>query len=505
MLGGLALLAWGCSAGDAVDELPDCTARVTRADVAFSNVDAVDVLFVIDDSPSMKEEQETLRQQLPAMMTRLVTGLRTDGEQFDPLRDLRVGVISSDLGATGLEAAAPGCGEQPGGDAAQLLHEPIGEGCGDSYPTFLSVWSERPTAHPLLEPALLDATGPANDLLCIGGLGIGGCSYSQPLEAALRAPEAFLRSDPEAGLSLVVIVVITDKDDCSTEGPGVFDEARGTDEPEAHCASHSESLFAIERYVTGLKALRPDNEQLVMFAAIAGVPTEATNDGARETLAFDDVQSRDAFYDALLAHPLMQTTVERDGTLRPGCDTVQARATPSNRLVEVAREFGANGTVRSICADDWTKIFDDLGLQGGQSEQEEGVCLPRALPRDDQGLVPCTVTWELPAPDSALPGTPVDCDERPSLSPHPEHPVSDDGGAVCVVRQLAISGLAEAPELASNAGWFYDDFSRQRRCADDTQPAVFFAPSLPPTGVKVAIECVDERLEDGGPGSCGEP
>jgi hypothetical protein len=488
---------------------------VITAEVAFTHVDSVDVLFVIDDSPTMGAAQESLRQQLPAMMERLLTGVRTDGETVDPIRDLHVAVISSDLGAHNVQAAAPGCGGEPGGDGAKLLHAANGEGCEDSYPSFLSARSGLPTLHPLIELAPPDATELGRDLACIGTLGNAGCSYRQPLEAALAAlsgttataNEGFLRNDPRTGLSLIVVVVIADGDDCSVADQSLFERGRGALSPAAYCADEAERLQTIERYVDGLRALRPGNEQLVMFAALTGVPVDAANDEARAALVPDDEASRDAFYDAILAHPHMQLLVEPGGELRPACDTRFARARPAQRLLEVARSFGQNGTVRSICEEDWTQVFDDLPLEPDVFFQQGGVCLPRPMPRDGEGLVPCTVTWELPPPVDAPPGSPTTCEERSSLSPHPDRAKGDRGGALCVVRQLAVTGLPEDPVLESGEGWFYDDFSLQvrKQCANEMQRALFFAPTLPPNGVSVAIECIDERVADGGPGVCGGP
>ena len=63
----------------------------------------VDLLFVIDDSWSMSEEQTAVVQELPGLVRVLTSGdLDGDGRQdFRPIQDLRVAVISTDMGTSG--------------------------------------------------------------------------------------------------------------------------------------------------------------------------------------------------------------------------------------------------------------------------------------------------------------------------------------------------------------------------------------------------------------------
>src|SRR5689334_22770944 len=60
----------------------------------------VDVLFVIDDSGSMSEEQAALAAQFPRMVRILATGdVDEDGTpDFQPVTDLHVGVVTTNLG-----------------------------------------------------------------------------------------------------------------------------------------------------------------------------------------------------------------------------------------------------------------------------------------------------------------------------------------------------------------------------------------------------------------------
>jgi hypothetical protein len=73
-----------------------------------------------------------------------------------------------------------------------------------------------------------------------------------------------------------------------------------------------------------------------------------------------------------------------------------------------------------------------------------------------------------------------------------------DGRAVCELQQLAVTGLPDAPQLAAGEGWFFDDFSGRDvcHCLSATCNSVFFAPSLPATGVVARIECFETRVLD---------
>src|SRR5688572_12161461 len=71
--------------------------------LALTGADQLDLLFVIDNSQSMREEQEKLKVQLPRLVKILTTGdLDQDGDaEFQPVRSLHLGVISSNMGTLG--------------------------------------------------------------------------------------------------------------------------------------------------------------------------------------------------------------------------------------------------------------------------------------------------------------------------------------------------------------------------------------------------------------------
>lgn len=246
----------------------------------------LDLLFVIDSSPSMLDKQRALAESFPAMIDALA---RVDGG----LPDLHIGVITSDLGtlAAASPTPAPAIGQIGDGGCA-------GEGDGGAL---------RVGGAALPEPFLWDVAGPGGGRVRnyagelrdafaqLASVGQGGCGFEQPLAAlgralVLPANAGFLRPD-----SNLAVVIITDEDDCSVLDPAFFgpdspelgalqsfrctrfgvacepdDAAPG---PKTGCAPRAGSALVedVRPFVDALLAARPD-PRMVMVAAIAGDP-----------------------------------------------------------------------------------------------------------------------------------------------------------------------------------------------------------------------------------------
>jgi hypothetical protein len=278
-----------------------------------------------------------------------------------PITDLQVGVITTDLGTGGF--AVPTCSDAARGDDGVLrtVARPERPDCAPSYPSFL-----RYQPGGAVTPEAL-----AFDLACVAEVGTGGCGFEQTLEAALKAlsPAAptsytgasyiapsfsggtrghgdglnrgFVRDD-----TLLAVLVLTDEEDCSARDASLFDPSSpdyGATDLNLRCAVHQDAaLHPIERYVTGLRALRAGRPDLLAFAVIGGVPADLA-----EPVASDDGYAR------LLADPRMAERIdpEAPSRLAPSCDVAgRGLAFPPRRLVHVARGLGAaRSTVQSIC------------------------------------------------------------------------------------------------------------------------------------------------------------
>lgn len=516
--------------------LNPCLVSGVVAEIAVTNVDKIDLLFMVDNSNSMKDEQDSLKREFPGLINVLTSGDQTgDGMQdFPPAKDLHLGVVSSDLGLPGV----PGIDGCIGlGDDGTLRHTsaPDAVGCSttDFNPPFLTYNRDNGD-----DPAQL-----ATNFSCIAALGITGCGFEQQLESTLKAvwpgtdgqvrfvsdptsgfgmtgqagpgfPNGeFIRNNPNEGLSLIALVLVTDEEDCSSSNMAHFDPRAATTGLNTRCffegqRAEPNNLFDIERYITTFKALRPGQENLVIFAGIVGVPPELVTPAELEKFDFAKKNEADAFFDGLLAARAMQETLDprgnmdpADDNLVPSCDRgMDARAYPPRRIVQVAKGFGANGVIQSICQEDFGPAMD--AIIEVIAKQLGTVCLPRPLVRNKEGLVGCNVVWELPPPGAAISGTPTACGgNRPYLvEPDPGRANrSDKGGAVCKVLQLPVgrdgSGMLAPPPMAAGDGWYYDEFSNetQTECTGVEKQRVTFTPQAqPPTGVTVKLECLNE-------------
>ena len=544
----ITVLATGCLDRELKPLNPCLVSGVSRK-VAVNNVDKVDLLFMVDNSNSMAQEQESLKAQFPKLITVLTSGERMPGDPnpFPPAKDLHVGVVSSDMGIPGVNFGANANCLPDGGDDGKLQHAPHGAGCDAAYPTFLSYNAMMMT----------NPTKFANDFQCIASLGTGGCGFEEQLESPLKAlwpsvfkddkgnvispnpitflsttpqgtlgrgdlPAAqggnagFLRNDPVTGLSLIAIVVVTDEEDCSsrtTEHLKPAAQEMGTpyftQDLNLRCYYNPTLMYDVaNRYLKGFRLLRQGNEQLVVFAAITGVPARLVDKQHIEAVDFSVEAERNAFYDGILADPAMQEMIDPgtnpgmgSGNLVPSCvrtdkDGNQSTAYPPRRIVTLAKLFGENGVVQSICQDDFGAAMD--AIINVIAKQLGAVCLPRALTPKSDGRVGCKVVWELPPLGGAPESTPTECGgSRPFLKPVEagRATINDKKGNNCEVDQLAVLNRAPKAPPPAGEGWYYDNFTDEltRQCSkSQPQRVAFTATAKPPTGVVVKLECLNE-------------
>ncbi|HKP61716.1 MAG TPA: hypothetical protein VJV78_33530 [Polyangiales bacterium] len=542
-IGCFAALCGGCLDRELKPLNPCLVSGVTRK-VAVTNVDYVDLLFVVDNSGSMRQEQGSLREQFPKLISTLTTGKKSNGETFPPVKDLHLGVVSTDMGLVGIPNNYPGCNTDRhvnhGGDDGLLLHPGnAGPGCAANYPPFLSFVEGKDKPEQI-----------ATDFGCIANLGTTGCGFEMPFEAALKAlwpknyvdadgdvfppaknpilflatneegryghgdtpPPAgnggFLRNDRTKGVSLIAIIVVSDEEDCSSKSDVHFRSTNDPNDPlskqgiNLRCFYNPQDLFDVDRYIKGYQGLRPGAEQLVIFGAIVGVPSDLVSAEAREQVQFDDATARDAYYDSILADTRMQErpmneNIPSIANLAPSCTRLDklgenSTAFPPRRSIQLAKGFGQNAIVQSICQDDFGPAMD--AIIDVIAKQLGAVCLPRPLVRKSDGSVGCNVVWELPPAGAAPTQSPTACSDRPYLQnvDPGRTPVNERGGRNCKVTQLPVKTLDKVPD---GDGWYYDDFTtaRANECPKSQPQRVSFSDTAkPPTGVTVKLECLNE-------------
>jgi hypothetical protein len=503
----LGLLGTGCFERT-LRPINPCTRSRFGETIRVQNVDEVDLLFMVDNSNSMAEEQESLTEQLPRLVRILASGDRNgDGQlDFTPVRSLHIGIVSSDMGTAGFNV--PTCtGGTFGarfGDDGVLLNR---SRCSGTFPRIFEFMRGG------------DADAFARDVACVATLGTGGCGFEQQLEAVLKAlspstpqpwtidgyvPPVFFdntygHADREnRGFvrenSALAIILLSDEEDCSAADPDVYNPMSprygGTD-PNLRCFMFPTVAHPVERYVrgvdgrSGLLGLRR-NPNLLIFAGIVGVPVESVPD------------PENVDYDAILRHPLMQEEIDptMPTRLRPSCNVPRRGiAFPPRRIVEVAKGIQAAGgqaTIQSICQADYsgalTAIIKLIANALG------GACLPRDLNPDPEGFVACNVFEILPAT-----GPRTHCAGLPGRTLSGPEVVDGVERERCAVEQVGPGRGA-----AGEAGWYYEQAeatppgSDIRRTCGDTGQRIRFTMDPVPNSI-IRLECL-QTIQSGGGG-----
>jgi hypothetical protein len=214
----------------------------------------VDILFVVDDSPSTSPKQAELLARFP----QFVTGLDALAAAGWPV-DYHLGVITPDLGAGGY--VDTNC--KPGGLGGRLQRigreAPVGcEGPRDNFIVY-----DQITGTNNLPPgrSLSETWG------CMAAVGDSGCGFEQVLEATYRAlhddiPEnrGFRRDD-----ALLVVFFLTDEDDCSADDSSDVFSAPVVQPPDGLGYRRS---FRCTRY--GVAFDGPNGPQLVPYGSSNG-------------------------------------------------------------------------------------------------------------------------------------------------------------------------------------------------------------------------------------------
>jgi len=390
---------------------------VSEVSVPQSAERDVDILFVIDNSGSMKDEQDNVRANFSALMERL-------REVKGGLPNIHVGVASTDLG-TGMFTSSY-C--QMGGDGGRLLtggcDNPTGapyiidveasgctvtkdasgicqpsacgqQNCDHEPSTTFVVDSETgcPRCRNYQNESLEDV------FYCVADLGTEGCGFEQPLEAMKKAldptndyNEGFVREE-----AYLAVVLITDEDDCSATSPALFDDSQTglnttlgplwsyrcfefgitcdvntrTPGQRHNCVARDDPaamLHPMDHYTRFLTELK--DPQMLVMAAIAGpVVRSAAVEGAEL-----------AGFDALVGltndgYPDIQPSCGGDGAEDDG-------AVPGIRIHTLLKAFNTEEQLgqwahTSICSADFSPALEGIGgIIGGLLDNQ---CLPTPL------------------------------------------------------------------------------------------------------------------------------
>ncbi len=312
----------------------------------------LDLLFVIDDSGSMAEEQASLARNFAAFMDAL-------GTIEGGLPDVHIGVVSTDVGSGGVNVGGCSSATRPDGDDGALLTS----GCpGVTAPYLEDIALPTGARQRNYRGDLAEVFG------CMARLGTTGCGFEAPLEAAARAlapgkNPGFLR--PEA---MLAVIFVTDEDDCSARpGGALFADPDATvasplgprtsfrcwefgvecdDAPNPRafgtytgCRPRAASPYLqdVQRYVDQVKGLKDDPRKVAVAAIVGDV------DDARTSVVAPDPDDP--------GRPM----------LAPSCSSPSGVAVPAHRLKAFLDGFPERNHTTSICDADLTDALVPFG------------------------------------------------------------------------------------------------------------------------------------------------
>jgi hypothetical protein len=322
----------------------------------------VDLLFLIDDSSSMGKSQDNLRRNFPSFMTKL-KGLPGG------LPNVHIAIASSDMGA----GSAGGCDKSKGGI---FQYAPRGDCTStglEANATFISDIN-----------GVRNYNGNLEDVFtCMAALGEGGCGFENQFAAVARAlgadgqpppqeNQGFLRPD-----AYLAIVMITNEDDCSASpgfplydisnqnisdplGPisnfrcNEFGHICNGVHPDRHapngditatvtyenCTSAEDgALLRVADVAAGIKNLKTEPDNQIMFAAISGFAAPYTVHWTKST-------NGDTSPWPEISHSCV------------AADT--SYADPSPRITQLVHEFGPNGLQLDICGGEFAQALSRI-------------------------------------------------------------------------------------------------------------------------------------------------
>jgi hypothetical protein len=251
-----AALGWGMACSSPVDQPGSTVPGKCQADAPIIAAQKTDVLFVIDNSGSMAEEQAGIATELPAF----VSELRQGG---GVVQDFRVGVITTSVYRRSFINNREDYREYPE-EAGHLRPVPTAGG--------------SPSAERYIEGSDPDLLAKFSRLVVQGTIGSG---QETPFEAVRLAVASSMASTPlEQGGNggflrdgaRLLVVVVTDEEDCSTKArppPVILTEDTSKD----LCSEQAASLTSVEEYFDVFQGLRDGTgaSREVLWATIGPV------------------------------------------------------------------------------------------------------------------------------------------------------------------------------------------------------------------------------------------
>jgi hypothetical protein len=371
-----------------VTTLAGCPSReVSKVDISQQKQDRknipvvaerdIDILFVIDDSESMKDEQNSLASNFPLFIDTLES---IEGG----LPNVHIGVISTNMGAhPDIDKCAPG--DSKNGELQfAFTSDPSFPQCADGTTSLTGTFIRDVVINEETGERERNYQGDLADVFsCMAVLGIEGCGFEMQLESMRQAlsegaNEGFLRDD-----AFLAIIFITDEDDCSAPDERMFDptitskdSALGPidsfrcfefgvqcnpDSPRTlgskiECVPRDDSpyMYSVqERYVNFVKGLKPNDPTKVIVAGIIGYDEEMPDEPLE---VINEIKPVGEVFSLVPACQVM-------GTDPDGNPIITSKATPGVRLRAFLEQFPERNTITTICNDDLSGALDIISKE----------------------------------------------------------------------------------------------------------------------------------------------
>jgi hypothetical protein len=348
----------------------------------------IDILFMIDNSPSMEQEQNNLGRNFPAFIDELK---KIPGG----LPSVHIGVISSDLGA-GSTALAGGCGRVTG-DRGVLQ---VKANCGITGADKFLKSEPNGTANPTV-----NFTGDLGTVFsCMAKLGVTGCGYEHQLQSTRFALYESITPDNKGFLrenAFLAIIFITDEDDCSAElASNLFtDDAtfagttasfrcaqvghvcNGMSPPIgpfntslADCDSNENGrLIKVQDAVNSIRMVKPRPDQQIIVSGIFGWPNDLAGAQYRYFMSGNDIE------------------------YAPICESDNGQATAALRMKKFVESFGTSGSFFPICQNDFRPAMKQIGEKLAAKLGNPCISAPLIDTKPEAGIqADCDVVDQIP-------------------------------------------------------------------------------------------------------------
>lgn len=242
VVAGLVIVVCACT--EPPPDVPQACGAELRSSIVVVERAPIDLLLVVDRTPSMADQADDLRANLRAFATVL-------SSIGGGLSDLHLAVITTDLGGVGV----PGCTAR--GDAGAFVDA---QRCGIDG-TFLRDDGRGGRNH----------DGFADAFACLGEPPLSTCPVNQPFAAIIAALDGSVaRNDgfrrPHAQLTLVII---SDSDDCSLLDPDALAGVTGEPAVDYTCHTLGPSLADLDATLQYLRTT-VEGARGLLLATITG-------------------------------------------------------------------------------------------------------------------------------------------------------------------------------------------------------------------------------------------